>query len=180
MSLSRTKPKAVAALIVATSLALAGCGFRPLYGERSATSVSAAELAAIQIETIPNRDGQMLRNNLLDKLQPRGPAPKSLYRLAVGLQTTKEGYGIREDDTATRASLTMVANYNLLDLSNGQVLLNASSRSTSSYNILDNEFATVISEDDAVRRTVQDLSEEIRTRLAVFLMSRKTAAQTGG
>ncbi|MFN4283643.1 MAG: LPS assembly lipoprotein LptE [Alphaproteobacteria bacterium] len=160
--------------LLAAGLALAGCGFRPLYGERSAASVSAPELAAIQIDLIPNREGQLVRNALLDKMQPRGPAARPLYRLTVGISIGRESFGLRTDDTATRSSMTMSASYILTDLASGKPLLNANSRAVSSYNILDSDFATVISENDAIRRTANEVSEEIKTRVAIFLSSRKS------
>jgi len=170
MSWSRTAVRAVVALGL---IGLAGCGFRPLYGERSAASVTAPELAAIQIDIIPNREGQLVRNNLLDKMRPRGAAPRELYRLSVGIGIGRESFGIRTDETATRGSLTMNATYTLSDLATGDLLLTATSRAVSSYNILDSDFATVISENDAIRRTAVDLSEEIKTRVAIFLSTRK-------
>lgn len=170
MSLSRT---AVRAFIALSLVGLAGCGFRPLYGERSAASVTAPELAAIQIDSIPNREGQLVRNNLLDKMQPRGMAAKPLYRLSVGISIARENFGIRTDETATRGSLTMNAGYRLTDIASGDLLMSGNSRAVSSYNILDSDFATVISENDAIRRTATDLSEEIKTRVAIYLSSRK-------
>lgn len=175
MSWSRNAiPRIAVAALLAAGLALAGCGFRPLYGERSAASVSAPELAAIQIDTIPNREGQLVRNALLDKMQPRGPAARPLYRLQVGVAIARESLGLRTDDTATRGSLTMSAGYTLIDLASGKPVMNANSRAVSSYNILDSDFATVISENDAIRRTANEVSEEIKTRVAIFLSSRKS------
>jgi len=170
MSWSRT---AVAACLTLALFAASGCGFRPLYGERSAASVTAPELAAIQIDTIPNREGQLVRNNLLDKMQPRGLAAKPLYRLSVGISIARENFGIRTDETATRGSLTMSAGYRLTEIASGELLMSGNSRAVSSYNILDSDFATVISENDAIRRTAVDLSEEIKTRVAIFLSTRK-------
>jgi LPS-assembly lipoprotein len=159
--------------LIAAPLMVAACGFRPLYGTRGASSVSAAELAAIQIDPIANREGQLVRNNLLDKLQPQGPAAKPLYRLAVSLTILRENLGVRIDETATRANLTMAAGYSLVDLASGERIMSGNSRTVSSYNILDSDFATVISENDAIRRTAADLSEEIKTRVAIFLSTRK-------
>lgn len=170
MSWSRTAVRAVVALGL---IGLTGCGFRPLYGERSAASVTAPELAAIQIDSIANREGQLVRNNLLDKMQPRGMAPKPLYRLTVSVGIARESLGIRTDETATRGSLTMNASYTLIDLASGSQMMSGSSRAVSSYNILDSDFATVISENDAIRRTAVDLSEEIKTRVAIFLSTRR-------
>jgi LPS-assembly lipoprotein len=173
MSWSRTLS---CALLAATLFGAAGCGFHPLYGQWSSAAISTPELAAVDIDLIPNREGQLVRNSLLDKMQPQGPAPRALYKLTIGLSLQRDSFGIRTDQTATRGSLTMVAGYTITDLASGKAILTSSSRSVSSYNILDSDFATVISEDDAIRRTAVDLSEEIKTRVAIFLSSRKTAS----
>lgn len=165
--------KAIRLALLATSLAVAGCGFRPLYGTRGPASISAAELSAIQIDPIANREGQLVRNSLLDKMQPQGPAPKPLYRLTVGVTVVRENLGVRTDDTATRGNLTMTAGYRLVDIASGKQIMTGNSRAVSSYNILDSDFATVISENDAIRRTAVDLSEEIKTRVAIYLSSLK-------
>lgn len=165
--------KSLSAALLVAGLSLAGCGFSPLYGERSASSVATPELAAIQIDSIPNREGQIVRNSLLDKMQPRGAAPKPLYRLQIGVSLARESLGVRIDDTATRGNLTMNASYTLIDLASGKPLMSARSRAVSGYNILDSDFATVISENDAIRRTAVEVSEEIKTRVAVYLSSRK-------
>lgn len=167
--------KTAAAAVLVAALATSACGFRPLYGDRSAASISAPELAAIQIDIIPNREGQLVRNSLLDKMQPRGAAAKPLYRLSVGIGTARESLGVRTDDTATRGSLTMSASYKLTELTSNKPLMTGNSRAVSSYNILDSDFANVISENDAIRRTAVDLSEEIKTRVAIFLSSRKAS-----
>src|SRR3546814_10460332 len=85
------------------------------------------------------------------------------------MTATKEELGFRRDETPTRANLNLRADYTLRQASDGAVLLTGMSRSTSSYDILEHPFAALISEDDALKRATQALSEDIRTRLAVFL-----------
>ena len=155
---------------------LTACGFRPLYGDRSASSVSSDELSAVQIDLIRDREGQMLRNELLDKFQPAGAAPKPLYGLTIGLSTQKVGLAINPDETSSRANLIMTASYTVRDLSNGSNLFKGISRSYVSFNVLDSEFATTSSENDATRRAVVDLTEQITTRVSVVLADRKAAA----
>ena len=70
-------------------LVVAGCGFRPLYGER-ADSVR-DRLAAIAINQIrdrvahEDRIGYEVYNQLRDNLNPRGVPATPLYSLAVQL-----------------------------------------------------------------------------------------------
>lgn len=153
--------------------AVTACGFRPLYGDQSAASLSSEELAAVQIDLIKDREGQMLRNTLLDRFQPAGAAPKPLYGLQIGLTTQKIGLAINPDETGSRANLIIFADYTVRDLSNAAVLFKGRSRAVTGYNILDSEFATTSSETDAYRRAVYDLSEQITTRVSVVLADRK-------
>lgn len=154
---------------------LAACGFRPLYGDRGVQALSSDELSAVQIDLIRDREGQMLRNELLDRFQAAGSAVKPRYGLSIGLRTSRTALGIRTDDTASRVNLTMVANYVVRDIATGTVLFSGQARSIDSFDILDSDFASTISEADAVRRAVLDLSEQITTRVSIVLSKYKTA-----
>ncbi|WP_119460552.1 LPS assembly lipoprotein LptE [Rhodospirillaceae bacterium SYSU D60014] len=156
-------------LLTATA-SLAACGFQPLYGDQGAVGPSTAEaLASIRVEAIADRSGQQLHNLLLNDLSPYGRPADPRYILTVDVTATKEELGFRRDETPTRANLNLRANYTLRQASDGTVLLTSMSRSTSSYDILENPFAALVSEEDALERATQALSEDIRTRLAVFL-----------
>ena len=76
-------------------LALCGCGFEPLYVEKKHdnmwyyggdfdTSIS-QEMAQISIEPISQRFGQIMRNELIDLLTPKGTPKSPKYRLFVHL-----------------------------------------------------------------------------------------------
>lgn len=154
---------------------LAACGFRPLYGERGVQALSSDELAAVQIDVIRDREGQMLRNELLDRFQAAGGAVKPRYGLSIVLQTTRAALGIRTDETASRVNLTMAASYVVREVATGAVLFSGQGRSIDSFDILDSDFASTSSEADAVRRAVHDLSEQISTRVSIVLSNYKTA-----
>ena len=158
------------ALLSLAMLALAACGFQPLYGDRGAAGPGTAEaLASIRIEPIADRSGQQLRNFLLNELNPYGRPGDPRYLLTVGMVADREELGFRRDETATRANLNLRADYTLRQASDGKVLFTAMSRTTSSYDILENPFAARVSQDDALTRATRALSQDIRTRLAVFL-----------
>lgn len=146
---------------------LAGCGFQPLYGPRDGGSAT-DKLAAIKILRIPDRAGQQVRNFLLDRLNPRGPAAKDLYSLAVTLTEGRQDLAIRKDETATRANLTVSAQYSLIEIATGKEIFRANSTVTTSFNIVRSDFATVSAENDARRRAAREVSDDIRTRLALF------------
>lgn len=146
---------------------LGGCGFQPLYGQRDRGSV-AAELAAVKIKLIENRIGQQLHNFLLDRLNPRGKPATAIYDLIIKLKESKEELAIRKDETATRANLTLRAEYELRRAATGEILVEGFIRSVTSYNIVDSDFATLSAESDARERAVREISEDIKVRLGIY------------
>ena len=160
-------PRTVAACALVV-LALAGCGFQPIYTQQDQSANAAVELQKVQVNLIQDRIGQKLHNNLLDRLNPRGRPSDPEYFLNVRLSTSKVDLGIQRDDTATRAKLTVIATYSLRDL-NDEIIFRGVSRSVSGYNIVESDYATQSAEFDAIDRSLRVISEEIRSRLVVFL-----------
>lgn len=164
-----------AAIVVAglVALATAGCGFRPLYAPPDADSspearAVATSLARIGVAPIPNRQGQELRNALTDRLDvgDRG-AGGNRYQLNVGLGEVQQSLAIRQTGLATRANLYMFANYNLIDITTGQALVVGSTTGVASYDLLDQDFATLTAINDARTRVIARIADNIRNRLAV-------------
>lgn len=149
---------------------VAGCGFRPLH-ERG-TAGGPAVLAAVEIENIADRQGQKLRNFLLDRLNPRGAPRRPLYVLTIGLSESKGGLGVRKDAFATRAFLTVTATFSLALARAGPEdggRFGGSTSSTNFYNIVQSEFATLAAEEDARDRALLAIADEIRLRIAAGL-----------
>ena len=162
MSLSR----ALTAITIA--LVLSGCGFRPLYGTAGINHNISDQLAQIRIETIPDRTGQQLWNFLLDRLNPNGQPANPLYYLMVTINITRTDFGIERDNTATRAILVLAANYRLVDRTKKTTLVKGSTHSTNSFNIVGSDFATLSAETDATKRASREVSDNIKTRLALY------------
>lgn len=160
------------AAVLMALLAVAACGFQPIHGQRSEASGDA--LAAIDIGLIADRTGQMLRNELLQQMQPRGGTTPARYGLAIALSESLQDLAIRKDETATRANLIMTARFAVTSRADGKALFNSSVQSANSYNVLTSDFATLSAREDARRRAVQQLATGIKQRLSVWLV------QTGG
>ena len=159
-------------LFVCLGLVLAGCGYRPLYGEHGADNASVVdELALIHIEAIPDRTGQQMYNMLRERLNPYGKPEQPKYALSVALTETRENLFLEKDETATRANLTLKASFILRRVDDGTVVTMGSSRSVSSYDILASQFASVVSREDARLRGARAISDDIRTRLALALQT---------
>ncbi len=147
-------------------LLFTGCGFRPLYGTHGTVNVS-DELARVEVAQIPDRIGQQVRNGLLTALAPRGPSESSVYVLSVALTEGISALAVKKSAFATRANFRLTARYSLTERTTGRTLFNGSSTSTSAFNILDSEFATLMAENGAKDRAIKDVVEDIRNKLAV-------------
>jgi LPS-assembly lipoprotein len=155
----------VAAGLAALGL-LAACGFRPLYGTPQHPILP--ELAAIKVTPIPDRIGQQLRNMLYDRLTPKGEPRRPRYTLHVRLKTVKQSLGIQEDETVTRANLIVRADYVLRGARDGTQLIKGVSRSTTSYDVVESDFATLAAEADAERRALTVIRDDITARLSFY------------
>jgi LPS-assembly lipoprotein len=155
-------------LVGVALMLLTGCGFRPLYGADLNGAAVIAELASVRIGALDDRLGLIVRNELLDLVTPLGEPAVPRYALQVSLFEEKEGLAIARDATVTRVSLTLTANYELLDARTRVRVNNGSVRATAAYNVLSTEFANVVAERDAQARTARVVAEEIRTRLSIY------------
>ncbi len=153
----------------AALLALPGCGFQPLYARSETTGASTVDrLASVRVDPLSGRVGQLLHNFLRDRLNPQGQPAKPAYFLEVSLSESTEELAIRRDETATRVNLKLFATYVLKQAGEQSELFRGRSQTINSYNILQSQFATQVSEDDARKRGLRELSEDIKAQLAVF------------
>jgi LPS-assembly lipoprotein len=149
-------------------LLLTACGFRPLYGSGDTRSNSSiAHLSQIKILSIADKAGHQLHNMLLDRLTPRGQSSKPVYILTSKLAISKGSLGVQRDDTTTRAKLTIITHM-ALNTTKGQLLDKFTIRSTSGYSLTDTPYATQSAENDAITRSLREISERARLRLATY------------
>lgn len=169
--------KAAIALVCAgLGALLAGCGFQPVYGDRAGVETT-AEMASIKIDQIDERLGQMLRNHLLDALNPQGEPARPRYRLITEVSEAKQELAIRRSELATRSNMNLTATYRLYDVDRKAYVVTRVSRVAASYNLLTNEFATLAAEADARERGARDLSEDITRQIALYF---RAQAQSEG
>ena len=153
------------ALAFACLLALSGCGLRPLYSGGS-SGVVAGSLASIRVAPIPERAGWLVRNALVDRLG--GEPADARYRLEVELDDDLSAFGIRGDSAVTRERRALRARYRLVDLSNGQVVLDATAGSDVGIDVVSSEYATVAAEQTALERLSSVVADQMIGRLGLF------------
>jgi LPS-assembly lipoprotein len=154
-----------AGLILALLL-LPSCGLRPLYGGGPGSS-AAATLRSVQVAPIAGQSGWLVRNKLIDRLGAAGEASPT-YRLDVTLDDNITSFGLRRDQAATQERRTLRARYQLVDLANGMVVLDATAGSDSSIDIVSSEYATVAAEQTALEQLSDAIADQIVARLALY------------
>lgn len=168
------------ATLLAAAIALAGCGYRPLYGDRGAVGGADVRqnLAAVKVAGIADRRGQLVRNFLVDRINPQGEPQQPRYLLSVVSNETTRTTDSRPDGTATRADLVIQARFNLRDSTSDAVVFEERTEGVATFNLLTDRFASVASEDEARRRAAELVADQIAMQVALFL-NRRHAAPAG-
>ena len=151
--------------LVLALLLLPSCGLRPLYAGGTGSSV-AATLRSVQVAPIGGHAGWLVRDKLLQRLGEAGQGTPA-YRLDVTLDDNITSFGLRRDQAATQERRTLRARYQLIDLSNGMVVLDATAGSDSSIDIVSSEYATVAAEQSVLEQLSGIVADQIVARLAV-------------
>ncbi|MGH6921227.1 MAG: LPS assembly lipoprotein LptE [Geminicoccaceae bacterium] len=170
---SEAAPATRRTALVAAGLALAACTLRPLLHATNDQGVR-SELEAISITGLDDRLGQLVRNALLDELNPTGAPVPSRYILDVELQRSAQALGIQLDNVITRFNLTLTASFQLLDSKSGELLYQSQVQRIASYNVSLQPYATLAAEVDAERRIAREVGDNITTLLAVHFAQQAT------
>ena len=142
-----------------------GCGFEPLH----TTGTPLMPAASIEIANIPDRDGQYLRNRLIDRLNTNGRPTNAPYQLKFSpLSKTIINLGIEKTAAATRAQMQLGTQMQLVEKNTGKVLLQRSLRAIGSYNLLDNQLATLTSQQNTTENLLREISDDAVTELSLY------------
>ena len=160
-------------LALAFPLALAGCGLTPMYAGGGHGAV-AQGLAAVDVPPIEGKAGWLMRNALNDRLGQSGTKGAARYRLDVVLDDKLEGMGLISDDTIGRERRTLRARYQLVDMSSGEIVLDATAGSDAGIDVVSSEYATVAAEDTALENLSNEVADRIIARLALTLRGAKS------
>lgn len=161
--------------IAASALLLTACQLRPLYAGGSEGPV-ATTLSSVTVAPIEGQVGWLVYNKLKERLANPGAA-QSRYRLDVELDDNIIGLGIRGDRAVTRERRTLRARYQLVDLSNGAVLLDATAGSDAGIDVVSSEYATVAAEQTAAERLSDVVADQIVARLGLFASRTRATVQ---
>ena len=165
-------------LLVLWGILLAGCGFEPLYVQKTSTkdkwyfdgkfdNYVTDQMAQIKVIAQGERLGQLMRNDLLDLLTPEGIPDKPKYYLyVVPVQVSEYDQALRRDITATRKRIDYRAEYYMTE--NSQRIMEGDTVSYVSYDILDNPYSTVMARKKVEKDAARMMANDIALRLGAF------------
>ena len=156
------------AFLLAAALPLSACGLQPMYAGGGSGPV-AQGLAAVEVGPIEGRAGWLVRNALTDRLTQSGAAQAPRYRLDVLLDDDLEGLGLLTDETVGRERRTLRARYQLVDLADGEIMIDATAGSDAGIDVVSSEFATIAAEQTALENLAVEVADRIVTRLTLTL-----------
>jgi LPS-assembly lipoprotein len=165
--------KARIASVVAAGLLAGACGFHPLYGDQAEGSRVAGDFSTVYVDPISDfgvaNTGYELRNALIDQLDSNRGAT---YHLRVTFSETNQGIVLLQNASITRYNDKISVKYTLSD-STGKVLIGGTETGLSDYNAVASPYATLVAQQDADKRSAQDIAERIRIKLAVYFEQRQ-------
>jgi LPS-assembly lipoprotein len=156
---------------------LGGCSIHPLYapnafGTADATALTVQQqLRQVQVSLIPERDGQLLRLALQNRLDAGDQGTFSRYTLSMNYSISESGLGLLGDNTTTYARIVAVAKWSLStqDLSTQNILVTNTAQAVDGLNQFDNQpFALTLETDTVHKRLAEAIADQIVARLAHY------------
>ncbi|HET6184655.1 MAG TPA: LPS assembly lipoprotein LptE [Acetobacteraceae bacterium] len=165
-----------ACLLVLLAAPLEACGFRPVYMPTASGNQGPAEreLAAIHVNLIPERSGQLLRQALQQDMHGTDESVPPRYDLSVAYWFTTEAIAILPNTTATRVRFIAHANWTLLarDPAHTKVAEGAA-RAFGGVDVIDTQyFAADLQSEQQFATFARQIADQITLRLATIFRER--------
>ncbi|GAN68639.1 lipoprotein [Acetobacter orleanensis] len=169
----------LAVLLLGAPLALSGCGFQPLYGEREDAPQINAELKRVYVANIPERMGQQVRLALQQNMAGDGPEDPDGYKLVVQPSIGWESLDIHSDNTSGRVRMNAHAHWTLFSVEQYPKLLAQGDASaldgyTATY---EQYFAQTLNGETTTGRVAKTLADQVTQQVATWFRTQVTPAQ---
>ena len=140
--------------------------------------VAQRELAAIQVDLIPDRPGQLLRQALQQRFEGADDSVARRYDLSVGFWISGEGIAIQPNSIATRIRAIGNANWTLIAQDPGRTRLTSGyAKAVDGFNLFDTQYFAADLENEAMPKRLADaLADQITLQLATYFRKQATAS----
>ena len=140
-------------------LALAACGFQPVYGPGGTGT-------ALQNSVAVDPPGEAYTYILVREVETRlGRPAQAKYGLALTVAPSLEGLAVDKANSTRRYNLIAKAGFTLRDLETGQIVSSGNVENFTGYSATGSTVATFAAERDARKRLMTMLADQIVNRL---------------
>lgn len=144
--------------VLLAALALAACGFAPVYGP-GGTGTRLQDKVRTADPRTP--DDFAFAGRIAERLGPDGTRYELDWRLRIAVVPQ----AITPDEITTRYSLNGTASYVLTEITSGRTVARGQVSSFTSYSTTGTTIATLAAEQDAHKRLARLLADQVVTRL---------------
>lgn len=163
-------------LLAGAGLALAGCGFQPMYaGGTTAGGMPVdlrRELAAVRMEYVGERAGVLLTRALERRFQDAMPDPvPAKYGLQLNIRYGTEVLGYRKDGAISRIRFTATSDWVLSSRTTPpQEIGRGTVRTIDAFNVPDYQFFSAeVSSESMQRRLLEEVVDQVFLNVAAKL-----------
>jgi LPS-assembly lipoprotein len=148
-------------ILVLPIVALAACGFSPVYGTNGSANIL---LSNVLVQEPTTRNGFLVTKQLESRL---GRTADPRFDLGIEITTSEEGLNINSEGDTERFNILGTANYGLRDRQTGQIVASGKVNSFTGYSATGTTVATQAAEQDAQERLMVILADLIVENLVV-------------
>ncbi|MGC3937823.1 LPS assembly lipoprotein LptE [Roseobacter sp. EG26] len=145
--------------ILLASLALAACGFAPVYGTGGTGTKLQNQVEVSEPDTL---NGYLLTRRIEERL---GRSGDPSYKLDVAVRTRQENLAVDTEGSITRYNILGYADFSLINAKSGGVVASGSVDNFTGYSAAGTTVATLAAERDAQKRLMVLLADQITTRV---------------
>ena len=152
-------------LILATTLILAACGFKPMHAPTAfgGTGVSMKNVT-VQMQANEKIDF-LLAQALRDRMGDNHGMP---YILRITPESRRKSLGIGADDVATRYDLVMETEFELVDAKTGDIVYRSDVRAISTYGAPRDPYGSAAAQANAEEQIAAETADRIIAKLAGY------------
>ncbi|WP_300032692.1 LPS assembly lipoprotein LptE [uncultured Roseobacter sp.] len=145
--------------LICLPLALAACGFTPVYSPGGSGSGLQNRTLVDEPDT---ENGYLITRRIEERL---GRAADPGYRLSVDVSTRQESLAVDREGDITRFNVLGTADYTLIDTASGRIVTSGSVDNFTGYSATGTTVATIAAEEDAQKRLMVLLADQVIIRL---------------
>ena len=162
---------AVGLALIAPALTACGSGgFHPMYASSSfGGNELNAKMASVEVEKVPGRVGQRIRNELIYQNTGGGEAAAPLYKLELATREGLTSTLVRSDGDAASQIYNLDVAFRLTDAKSKKLLLEGVSYGRAGFERFTSIFSNVRAREEAENRAAKAVANDIKTRLSAYL-----------